>query len=88
MYLFLSEGSRYIREDIEKTVEAAWQRRFHKKAPDLGDSESNYGLGDVVLTRSAAGLELKTTLIYDPMNGNGATKRVYRFVIDQANFKQ
>jgi len=37
-YLFLSSSSGYKRVDIEKTVEAAWKKRFNKPAPDLSDS--------------------------------------------------
>ena len=88
MYLFLSSDNGYKRVDLLKTVEAAWQRRFNKPPPDLGDIEDKYTLDDIVLIHSTTGLVLDATARPNPMFiETMKTKRTYRFSIAQADFK-
>jgi hypothetical protein len=87
-YLFLSSESGYKRVDLLKTVEAAWQRRFNKPSPDLGELEGKYELDDLELESSVAGLVLDATVRPNPMSAKPmTTKRNYRFSIAQADFK-
>ena len=85
LYIYLSSDSGYKRVDVLKTVEAAWQRRFNKPAPDLGEIGGNYDLDDTVLDRSSTGMVLHA------MVRHSATERkreiTYRFDISQADFK-
>ena len=88
MYLFLSSDSGYKRVDLLKTVKAAWQRRFNKPPPDLGDIGGKYALDDMVLERSTTGLVLDATVRRVPTDiATMNTKRAYRFSIEQADFK-
>lgn len=87
-YLFLSSESGYKRVDLLKTVEAAWQRRFNKPSPDLGDIEGKYELDDLELENSATGLVLDATVLPNPVSVKPmTTKRTYQFSIAQADFK-
>jgi hypothetical protein len=88
LYLFLSSDSGYKRVDLLKTVEAAWQRRFNKPPPDLGELEDKYELDDLILENSTAGLILNATVRLNPISATPmTTKRTYRFSIQQADFK-
>jgi hypothetical protein len=87
LYLFLSSDSGYKRIDLLKTIEAAWQRRFNKPPPDLGDFHNEYKLDDIVLENSAAGLVLNVSVLPNPLEETVTTKRTYRFSIQQADFK-
>lgn len=84
LLLFLSAGVKYERVDIVKTVEKAWQQRFHRAAPDLGEVGGEYSLGETTLERTATGLILHSTVEYVSFT-NGET-RSYRFRIVQGNF--
>lgn len=87
-YLFLSSDSGYKRVDLLKTVEAAWQSRFNKPPPDLGDLEGKYELDDLELENSSVGLVLDATVRPNPISVTSkTTKRIYRFRIAQADFK-
>jgi hypothetical protein len=85
LYLFLSSSNRYQRIDVLRTVQAAWQRQFHKKAPDLA-ATGEYALGNTILERSKAGLALLATVEHH--GPAGATEGAIRFRIRQADFKQ
>jgi len=88
LYLFLSSDSGYTRVDLLKTVEAAWQRRFNKPPPDLGELEGRYELDDLELENSAAGLVLDATVRPNPISATPmTTKRTYRFSIGKVDFK-
>lgn len=83
MYLFLSSGSRYKAVNVLKTVQAAWVKRFHKAAPDLGEADGDYDLRNIRLERSALGLSLSATITsFDEIN-NGP----WHFLIGEADFK-
>ena len=84
MYLFLSSNGQYQRVDVLKTVQAAWQRRFHRPAPDLGGAGS-YALDDTMLERSATGLVLLAKVNHVTIDGTNKEK--YQFRIGQADFK-
>jgi hypothetical protein len=86
MYLFLSSGSTYKRIDILKTVQAAWIRRYHTAAPDLGGSGEGYALGDVVLERSTTGIVLLAEIHFETFDG--VKKETRQFRIKQSDFKQ
>jgi hypothetical protein len=87
-YLFLSSDSGYKRVDLLKTVEAAWQSRFNKPPPDLGDLVGKYELDDLELENSSVGLVLDATVRPNPISVTSkTTKRIYRFRIAQADFK-
>jgi hypothetical protein len=85
MYLFLSTGSQYERIDIVKTVQFAWQQRFHTSARDLGELDSRYSLDNIVLQRSEAGLVLFAEVIQSEVNGT--IKGTYQFRITRADFR-
>jgi hypothetical protein len=84
-YLFLSSSDGYKRVDIEKTVEAAWKKRFNKPAPDLSDSGSDYGVIERVLLRSEGGMVLHATVLHE--TDDGKIRRTYRFDISQEDFR-
>ena len=85
MYLFLSAGSHYERIDVLKTVQIAWQQRFHTSARDLGESDGRHALDNVVLQRSAAGLVLLAKVIQSEVNGT--IKGTYQFRIARVDFR-
>jgi len=88
MYLFLSSDNGYKSVDLLKTVEAAWHRLFNRTPPDLGDVGGNYGIDDLALERSAAGLVLNATVRRIPSDiATMNSKRAYKFSIGQADFK-
>ena len=85
LYLFLSSGNRYQRIDVLGTVQAAWQRQFHKKAPDFA-ATGEYALGNTILERSPAGMALFATVEHQSVAG--VAEGTFRFRIGQADFKQ
>ena len=84
LYLFLSSGNRYQRIDVLSTVQAAWQRQFHTKAPSFA-ATGEYTLGDTKLERSPAGLALLATVEHRSVAG--VAEGTFRFRIRQADFK-
>ena len=85
LYLFLSSAGHYKRTDILKTVEAAWQQRFHKAAPDLGGTAGRHVLGETALESSANEVVMSATV--ERTSGSSATKEAYRFRIAEAHFE-
>ena len=85
MYLFLSSAGHYKRVNILKTVEVAWQRRFHRAAPDLGDAGGGYCLSDTALEQSDAGLTLLAKV--ERVTFEGTKQETYRFRVSQVDFR-
>ena len=85
MYLFLSSGGKYQRVDILSTVKAAWQRKYHSKAPDIEDTDCDFEMGSIILLRSAKSLTIKVSLVREVSLDKPG--RTVKLSIDQTEFK-
>jgi hypothetical protein len=85
-FIFLSSDGNYRRVDVIKTVQKAWQQRFHETVHDLDEVAGEHYLGEVALERAVTGLILEAEVKH--RKTGRPEVRSYRFRIRQSDFIQ